>query len=137
MDHGCMTHHSSNIDTVLDSFQDLWNPRILTQVNDWDVRLVKVQGAFVWHSHADTDELFIVLDGTLDIGIREDGVESVVHLERYDTFVVPRGIEHRPQSHEGATLMLFDPTGTLTTGDYDGDIPDHITSTTGVALNGV
>lgn len=127
-----MAYQSKNIDTVLGSFQELWSPRILTRVNDWDVRLVKVEGVFVWHSHADTDELFIVLDGALDIHLRESGVQSVVHLERNDVFVVPRGTEHCPQSHNGATAMLFESTGTLSTGDYEGEIPDHITSTTGL-----
>lgn len=127
-----MKHQSVNIDTVLGSFRELWSPRILTQVNDWDVRLAKVEGSFVWHSHPDTDELFIVLDGALDIHVRESGEEQVVHLERNDVFVVPRGVEHRPESSEGATIMLFEPTGTLSTGDYEGEIPDHITSTTGL-----
>lgn len=127
-----MKHQSVNIDTVLGSFQELWSPRILTHVNDWDVRLAKVEGSFVWHSHSDTDELFIVLDGALDIHLRESGEEHVVHLERNDVFVVPRGVEHCPQSSEGATIMLFEPTGTLSTGDYEGEIPDHITSTTGL-----
>ncbi|MBO9705999.1 MAG: cupin domain-containing protein [Arthrobacter sp.] len=127
-----MKHQSVNIDTVLGTFQELWSPRILTQVNDWDVRLAKVEGSFVWHSHPDTDELFIVLDGALDVHVRESGEEQVVHLERNDVFVVPRGVEHRPESSEGATIMLFEPTGTLSTGDYEGEIPDHITSTTGL-----
>lgn len=127
-----MKHQSVNIDTVLGSFQELWSPRILTQVNDWDVRLAKVEGSFVWHSHPDTDELFIVLDGALDIHLREEGEEQTVHLQRNDVFVVPRGVEHRPESSEGATIMLFEPTGTLSTGDYEGEIPEHITSTTGL-----
>ncbi|RRO18253.1 cupin domain-containing protein [Saccharopolyspora rhizosphaerae] len=127
-----MTKPSANIDTVLGSFQERWSPRILTQVNDWDVRLAKLEGTFVWHSHPDTDELFIVLDGTLDIHLRESGTETAVHLRRHDVFVVPRGTEHCPESPQGATVMLFEPTGTLSTGDHEGEIPDHITSTTGL-----
>lgn len=128
-----MTNLSTNIDTVLASFEDRWSPRILTRVNDYDVRLAKVEGTFVWHSHPDTDELFIVLDGSLDIRLRQSGTESVVHLKRHDVFVVPRGIEHRTESSEGAAVMMLEPTGTLSTGDYGGDIPDHITSTTGLS----
>ncbi|MCP2234623.1 cupin domain-containing protein [Prauserella halophila] len=137
-----MTNSAVNIDAVLDSFQERWSPRILTRVNDYDVRLVKVEGAFVWHSHPDTDELFVVLDGSLDIRLRQSGdeaaatgtaaTETVVHLARHDAFVVPRGVEHCPESPEGAAVMLLEPTGTLSTGDHDGDIPDHITSTTGL-----
>lgn len=127
-----MANLSTNIDSVLASFQDRWSPRILAQVNDWDVRLVKVEGTFVWHSHPETDELFVVLDGALDIHLRQAGVESFVSLERHDVFVVPRGTEHCPQSGDGATLMLLEPTGTLSTGDYEGDVPEHVTSTTGL-----
>ena len=130
-----MANPTTNIDTVLASFEDLWHPRILTRVNDYDVRVAKLEGTFVWHSHPDTDELFIVLDGGLDIGLRQSGAESVVHLERHDVFVVPRGVEYRPESGNGATVMLLEPTGTLSTGDYDGSIPDHITSTTGVSAH--
>lgn len=128
-----MTNLSTNIDTVLASFEDRWSPRILTRVNDYDVRLAKVEGTFVWHSHPNTDELFIVLDGSLDIHLRQSGTESVVRLGRHDVFVVPRGIEHCPESSDGAAVMLLEPTGTLSTGDYDGDIPGHITSTTGLS----
>lgn len=128
-----MTNLSTNIDTVLATFEDRWSPRILTRVNDYDVRLAKVEGTFIWHSHPDTDELFIVLDGRLDIHLRQSGTESVVHMGRHDVFVVPRGIEHCTESSEGAAIMLLEPTETLNTGDYEGDIPDHITSTTGLS----
>ncbi|TDC99989.1 cupin domain-containing protein [Saccharopolyspora terrae] len=129
-----MTNRPTNVDTVLASFQERWSPRILTRVNDDDVRLAKVEGSFVWHSHPDTDELFIVLDGSLDIHLRESGTETAVHLERHDVFVVPRGIEHCPESPEGASVMLLEPAGTLSTGDYEGDVPDHINSTTGIQV---
>lgn len=86
----------------------------------------------MWHSHPETDELFLVLDGNLDIHLRESGTETVVHLERHDVFVVPRGTEHCPESSTGAEVMLLEPTGTLSTGDFKGKIPDHITSTTGL-----
>ncbi|MFI5502362.1 cupin domain-containing protein [Nocardia asteroides] len=127
-----MTDRPSNIDAALASFDDLWSPRILARVNDWDVRLAKVRGEHLWHAHHDTDEFFLVLDGVLDIDLR--GPDRRVTLRRNDTYVVPRGIEHRPSSAEGATLLLFEPSGTLTTGDYTGEVPSHITSTTGATL---
>lgn len=128
-----MTRHVANIDRVLASFDELWSPHILVRVNDYDVRLAKVEGTYVWHAHGSTDELFVVLDGALDIRLRESGSpESVVHLDRHDVFVVPRGTEHCPASEEGATVLLLEPTGTLSTGDYAGEIPEHITSTTGL-----
>lgn len=127
-----MTDRPSNIDAALASFDDLWSPRILARVNDWDVRLAKVRGEHLWHAHHDTDEFFLVLDGVLDIDLR--GPDRRVTLRRNDTYVVSRGIEHRPSSAEGATLLLFEPSGTLTTGDYTGEVPSHITSTTGATL---
>ncbi|ANI90893.1 cupin domain-containing protein [Dietzia timorensis] len=130
-----MTTVSTNIDTALASFEEHWSPRFLAQVNDFAVRVVKVEGSFVWHSHPDTDELFIVLDGTLDIHLREEaGGETAVHLERHDVFVVPRGTQHCPESPGGASVMLLEPAGTLNTGDYAGEVPDHITSTTGIQV---
>src|SRR5690606_35053209 len=87
-------NNATNVDAVLASFDEHWSPRILTRVNDYDVRVAKMEGTFVWHSHPDTDELFVVLDGRLDTRLRQDGTESVVHLARHDVFVVPRGVEH-------------------------------------------
>ncbi|MFE6926102.1 cupin domain-containing protein [Nocardia sp. NPDC057663] len=130
-----MTDRPKNLDTALATFDALWSPRILTRVNDWDVRLAKVRGEHLWHAHHDTDEFFLVLDGTLDIDLREpEAPPRRVTLHRNDTYVVPRGVDHRPSSADGATLMLFEPSGTLTTGDYVGEVPDHITATTGTAL---
>ncbi|MGL5930444.1 MAG: cupin domain-containing protein, partial [Dermatophilaceae bacterium] len=126
---------TTNLDRTLASFDDLWSPRILAQVNDYDLRVVKVQGEYVWHRHPDTEELFLVLDGHLDIGIRDDdGTERSVALARGDVFVVPRARLHRPVSAGGATLLLVEPTGTVTTGDFAGDVPEHIDSTTGHRL---
>nr|WP_246331265.1 cupin domain-containing protein [Saccharopolyspora hordei] len=116
------------------SFQERWSPRVLARVNDHDVRLAKVEGSFVWHAHPDTDELFLVLDGSLDIHLRERGTETTVHLERHDVFVVPRGVEHCPESPGGASVLLIESAGTLSTGDYAGEVPDHITSTTGIEV---
>ncbi|MGS2809344.1 cupin domain-containing protein [Nocardia sp. MW-W600-9] len=127
-----MTDRPTNIDAALATFDTLWSPRILARVNDWDVRLAKVRGEHLWHAHHDTDEFFLVLDGTLDIDLRSP--DRRVTLHRNDTYVVPRGADHRPSSAEGATLLLFEPTGTLTTGDHSGEVPDHITATTGTAL---
>ncbi|HEY9411609.1 MAG TPA: cupin domain-containing protein [Jiangellaceae bacterium] len=128
-----MTNEPISLDASLASFDDLWSPRIVTQVNDYDVRVAKLEGDFVWHVHDNTDEFFLVLDGVLDIGLREDGAERTVTLNRGDVFVVPRGIEHRP-STTGASILLFEPTGTPNTGDRHDEVPDHITTTVGRAL---
>ncbi|TDO92608.1 cupin domain-containing protein [Enemella evansiae] len=127
-----MTDEIANIDRLLGSFDELWSPRVLSRFNDVDVKVARLRGDYVWHSHPDTDELFLVLDGSLEIQLREDGAERSVRLGRHDVFVVPRGMEHCPRTADGASVLLMEPTGTLSTGDYAGEIPDHITSTTGL-----
>lgn len=128
-----MTKSLTNIDAVAASLHDLWSPRTIADVNDYAVKLAKIQGSYVWHTHAGTDELFLVVDGAVDINVRDDaGVESAVHLEQHDIYVVPRGVEHCPVSEGGATVLLIEPAGTLSTGDYAGVVPAHITSTTGI-----
>ncbi|RIQ31191.1 cupin domain-containing protein [Jiangella rhizosphaerae] len=123
------------LDAALASFDDLWSPRIVTRVNDYDVRIAKVAGEFVWHAHDDTDGFFLVLDGELTIALRDaTGAESAVVVHRGDVFVVPRGTQHRPSSAAGASILMVEPTGTVNTGDHDGDVPAHITRTTGSAL---
>jgi mannose-6-phosphate isomerase-like protein (cupin superfamily) len=123
---------------ALSRFSELWSPRIIGRVNDYDVRVAKVQGEYVWHSHPTTDEFFFVIEGNLTIGLRDlesnpDG-EREVQLAPGEVFVVPKGIEHRPSSIEQTSILLFEPSGTLTTGDYEGDVPSHIDSTIGRLL---
>ena len=103
-----------NIPEKLDSFSDHWAPRIVARYNDNEIRLVKVAGEFIWHSHDDTDELFLVIEGALDIELRD----RTVHLRPGELFVVPRGTEHRPVSRSGETkLLLIDPQDMPNTGD--------------------
>ena len=125
-----------NLTDALASFDDVWSPRIVARVNDYDVRVAHTRGEHVWHAHDDTDEFFLVVDGELHIDLRDgDGATRTVTLTQGDTFVVPRGVEHRPSSPGGASILLFEPTGTSTTGDrHDGDIPADVDSTTGHEL---
>jgi mannose-6-phosphate isomerase-like protein (cupin superfamily) len=103
-----------NIPEKLASFSDQWAPRIVARYNDNEVRLVKVEGEFIWHQHPDTDELFLVLDGALDIELRD----RIVTLEAGELFVVPRGTEHRPCARKGEVkLLLIDPKDMPNTGD--------------------
>ena len=128
---GVMTNAPVNLRQALASFSDIYSPRIVGRVNDYDVRIAHARGEHLWHVHADTDEFFLILDGTFDVSLREDGQERTVRLHAGDIFVVPRGTEHKPSSDGGAILM-FEPSGTLTTGDrHDGEIPDHVDSTAG------
>ena len=107
-----------NIDAVLSSVAEHWSPRTIAVVNDYDVRAVKVLGEFTSHSHPETDEFFLVLSGRLTI---ELGGSEVV-LGRGDTFVVPRGVAHRPRSDVETTLLLFEPSETVNTGDSPGPL---------------
>ena len=103
-----------NITEKLASFSDHWAPRIVARYNDHEVRLVKVEGEFIWHSHADTDELFLILDGTLDMEFRD----RTVVLEPGELIVVPRGTEHRPAARHGEVrILLIDPKDMPNTGD--------------------
>jgi mannose-6-phosphate isomerase-like protein (cupin superfamily) len=124
-----------NVTAALASFDEIYSPRIVARMNDYDVRIAKARGDHVWHVHDDTDEFFLVLDGRFDIALRDAaGNETQVRLREGDTFVVPRGTEHRPSS-PGAAILMFEPSGTATTGDrYEGEIPDHVDSTTGHGL---
>jgi mannose-6-phosphate isomerase-like protein (cupin superfamily) len=124
-----------NLTSALASFDEVYSPRIVTRVNDYDVRVAHVRGEHVWHVHEDTDEFFLILDGQFDVAMRDaEGNERSVVLRQGDTFVVPKGTEHKPSSPGGAILM-FEPSGTSSTGDrHDGAIPDHVDSTTGHQL---
>lgn len=121
-----------NLTQALASFDDIYSPRIVARVNDYDVRIAHTRGDHVWHVHDDTDEFFLVLRGRFDISLRDkDGGVSLVVLHAGDTFVVPKGVEHKPSSPGGAVLM-FEPSGTLSTGKhFEATIPDHIDSTIG------
>ncbi|MFF5927018.1 cupin domain-containing protein [Streptomyces hydrogenans] len=120
---------------ALASFDALWSPRVVTRVNDYDVRVAKVEGEHIWHAHDDTDEFFLVLDGELRLSLREPGGERTVLLPRGSVFTVPAGTEHRPYTPSGAAILMFEPTGTPTVGDRHDEIPAHVDATTGHALD--
>lgn len=101
------------LDEKLAGFSEYWSPKIVSTFNGHDVMVVKVKGAFVWHSHADTDDLFLVLKGALVIELRD----GAVSLGPGDLYVVPKGVEHRPTAIEETHLLLIEPTGTPNTGD--------------------
>ncbi|MGW4155193.1 cupin domain-containing protein [Micromonospora chersina] len=121
---------------ALARFDQLWSPRIVTTVNDYDVRIAKVAGEHVWHAHDHTDEFFLVLDGELRIALRDgaDGAEREVVLPRGAVFVVPRGVEHRPSAPGGASILMFEPSGTSSVGERHDAVPGHVDATTGHRL---
>jgi mannose-6-phosphate isomerase-like protein (cupin superfamily) len=130
-----MTYTPVNLTSALASFEDVYSPRIVCRMNDYDVRIAHAKGDHVWHAHEDTDEFFLVLDGQFDVALRNaDGSVTIVALEKGDTFVVPKGTEHKPSS-SGGSILMFEPSGTSSTGDrHEGAIPDHVDSTIGHEL---
>ncbi|MEH0845719.1 cupin domain-containing protein [Micromonospora sp. CPCC 205711] len=126
-----MSDEPIDLAAALADFDQLWSPRIVTRVNDYDVRIAKVAGEHVWHAHDHTDEFFLVLDGELRIALRDDAGERTVVLPRGAVFVVPRGVEHRPSSVDGASILMFEPSGTSSVGDRHEAVPDHVDATTG------
>jgi mannose-6-phosphate isomerase-like protein (cupin superfamily) len=120
-----------DLQTVLAGFSEAWSPRIVAYLNDYDIRLARFAGEHIWHVHTETDEFFLVLDGTVHIGLREKEGERVVTLDQGSVFVVPRGVFHKPSAPDGAVVLLVEPTGTLSVGDEHDEVPDHVDATTG------
>jgi mannose-6-phosphate isomerase-like protein (cupin superfamily) len=107
---------------------------VLARVNDYEVRIAHTLGDHVWHVHEETDEFFLVLDGQFDVALRhDDGTVSTVVLRTGDTFVVPRGTEHKPSS-PGGSILMFEPAGESSTGTYTGELPPNVDRTTGHEL---
>ncbi|ARI02018.1 cupin domain-containing protein [Pseudomonas aeruginosa] len=111
------TTQAINFAAKLALFDDRWQPRVIAQMNDYQFKLVKIEGDFVWHSHADTDETFIVLAGRLRIDFRD----GAVHLGPGEMYVVPRGVEHKPFAEGEVRMLLVEPRGVRNTGDQGGE----------------
>ena len=97
-------------------FSEHWSPKVVARLNDYEIKVVKLKGEFVWHDHADTDELFLVIEGRLTIQLR-DPDERTVSLGPGQLYVVPRGVEHCPVADGDVAAMLIEPAGTVNTGD--------------------
>jgi mannose-6-phosphate isomerase-like protein (cupin superfamily) len=106
-----------NLADKLSLFDEYWSPRIIAQMNDYHFKLAKIQGEFTWHSHPETDEVFIVLKGDMRIEFRDVHTE----LSKGEMCVVPRGVEHKPVAQDVCHIMLIEPAGTLNTGDAGGE----------------
>lgn len=102
-----------NLQAKFQAFADHWNPRIVAELNGQHVKLVKFQGPFVWHQHENEDEMFFVLKGSFRMEFRDRSVD----VSANEMIVVPRGVEHRPVADEEVEVILFEPAGTLNTGD--------------------
>jgi mannose-6-phosphate isomerase-like protein (cupin superfamily) len=118
-----------NLDEALHRFDTTWEPRVVTRANDYDVRIVRVDGDHAWHVHNETDEFFFCLDGQFTIKMRE----MTVVFEPGDVYTVPLGVEHCPRAAQGTRILMFEPQGPPTTGDDHGDI-GHLKTTHGIEL---
>ena len=113
-----MDYTAINLRDKFAKFQDRWSPKVIAEMNDYQFKLVKVEGNFVWHDHQDTDEVFIVLDGEITIEFRD----GQVSLSAGEMFVVPKGIEHKPHAKKPCHLLLVEPRGTANTGNTAGEL---------------
>lgn len=111
-----MEYAAINLHERLGRFTQRWSPRVVAEMNDYQFKLVRMEGEFVWHSHADTDEVFILLEGELMIEFRD----GAVRLGAGEMFVVPRGVEHRPVARSECKAMLVEPRGVVNTGEAGG-----------------
>lgn len=113
-----MTRQPIDIAGKLSQFTEHWSPKVVARLNDYEIKVVKVRGEFVWHSHDDTDELFLVVEGSLTIQFRDGDVT----LGPGQLYVVPRGVEHRPVADGEVHAVLVEPVGVVNTGDAGGDL---------------
>lgn len=112
-----MKYRPINLRHKLSLFNEQWTPKVVAEMNDYQFKVVKLKGDFVWHDHKETDETFIVIDGSLRIDFRD----GAVTLRAGEMFVVPKGVEHKPYAEEEVKLLLIEPRGVLNTGDKGGD----------------
>lgn len=107
-----------NLKEKLSKFSDHWSPKVIAEMNDYQFKLVKIQGEFVWHNHEDTDETFIVIEGEMKIEFENETLE----LNEGDMFVVPKGIEHKPWAENECKVMIIEPRGVLNTGSSESNL---------------
>jgi len=108
-----MQYKSINFEDKLSMFSEQWSPKVVAEMNDYQFKLVKLEGDFVWHDHQDTDETFIVLKGSLRIDLKD----GCVNLSEGEMYVVPKGVEHKPYAEKEVEVLLIEPKGVLNTGD--------------------
>jgi mannose-6-phosphate isomerase-like protein (cupin superfamily) len=113
-----MSDKPINFKEKFSKFSELWSPRVIAEMNDYQFKLAKIQGEFVWHDHQDTDEVFIVIEGSMSIEFRDGKVD----LSEGELFVVPMGVEHKPFAEKECKLMFVEPRGVANTGDAGGEL---------------
>jgi mannose-6-phosphate isomerase-like protein (cupin superfamily) len=110
-------YQAVNFQQKFSLFTDQWQPRVVAELNDYQFKLTKVEGEFIWHTHSDTDEAFVVIDGELDIEFRG----GKVSLSAGEMYVVPKGVEHKPVANKEAQTLVIEPRAVLNTGDQRGE----------------
>lgn len=110
-------HQSINLLQKTSLFSEQWNPKVVAEMNDYQFKVVRIEGDFIWHAHADTDEAFLVLEGQLRIDLRD----GAVLLGPGELYVVPKGVEHKPYAEGEVKMMLIEPRGVLNTGEEGGE----------------
>ena len=113
-----MSNEAINLSEKLLAFDDHWAPRVVAEMNDYQFKLVKLLGEFVWHKHNDTDETFLVIEGNLEIELRD----GTVRLGPGEMYVVPKGVEHKPVAIEEVKAMLIEPRGVVNTGEAESNL---------------
>lgn len=107
-----------NLKEKLSMFSDHWSPKVITELNDYQIKLVKIQGDFVWHNHEETDELFFVIEGEMKIKFKDE----IITLNEGEMYVVPKGIEHKPFAEKECKIMLIEPREVVNTGGKKGEL---------------
>ena len=107
-----------NLKSKFSKFNDLWSPKVIAEMNDYQFKLVKIKNDFVWHKHDDTDEVFIVVEGTIHIEFEDKTIE----VNEGEMIVVPKGTKHKPYAREEGKIMLVEPSGVINTGDNQGHL---------------
>ncbi|MGE7771211.1 cupin domain-containing protein [Viridibacillus arvi] len=109
----CINYNASNLTEKFSKFSEHWSPKVIGEMNDYQFKLVKIIGDFVWHDHKDTDEAFIVIDGEMSISFRD----GTVKLSKGEMYVIPKGVEHKPYAEKECHIMLVEPKGVVNTGE--------------------
>lgn len=114
-DTSLQSRQAINFSNKFELFSEQWQPKVIAEMNDYQFKIARLEGDFIWHDHKDTDETFIVLEGELRIDFRD----GAVTLRAGEMYVVPKGVEHKPYANKEVKLMLIEPRGVLNTGDLD------------------
>ena len=112
-----MKYEALNFEEKLSLFDEQWAPKVIAEMNEYQFKIVKIEGDFIWHDHKDTDETFIVLEGNLRIDFRD----GHVNLAKGEMYVVPKGVEHKPFAEKEVEMLLIEPRGVLNTGHEGGE----------------